>query len=285
MTDIILIIVGVLFLGICVYIYNAYSKQEVETASKRESSGEAHNSKSASATQTSNKLEQPRANLKNESFLKVRANNIELQTVIDVAIADGVLTANDRGLIKQTAIGKGFDYVEVLDNVEKRVRFLEIDSNTALVDQYKKNRLDFEVLVKHKFCRVLFRVMEWLGDKYEQGEYAETLQFPDFLIKFIGFEKNIDFAVKCKWRQTTYKRGIAISTTEQLNQYRTYAKENNTPFFIVLGLAGKGTAPERLFIVPIQKIKKPFIHLSHLKKYEKKVGANFYFDYVKKELH
>ena len=277
MEIIILIVVGVLVLGVGIYVYTANNNEDDVAVAGNSNGGRGRVNNTSVPNQTA-------VNVGNESFLKVRANNIDLQTVIDTAVADGVLTASDRGLIKQTALGKGFDYAEVFDDVERRVRFLEIDSETELVDLYKKNRHDFEKLVRHKFCRVLFNIKEWAGEKYEQGVNAEISQFPDMLVEFIGFEKNIDFAVKCKWRQTTYKSGVAFGPTEQLNRYRDYAKEKNVPVFLVIGLAGKGAAPQRLFIIPLKNIRKPFMKLVQLKKYEKKVGANFYFDFEKKEL-
>lgn len=51
-----------------------------------------------------------------------------------------------------------------------------------------------------------------------------------------------------------------------------------------MGLGGKGAIPERLFIVPLKDISEPFMLLSQLEKYEKKIDANFYYDYEEEEL-
>lgn len=283
MTVIILIIAGALLLSIGIYIYSTNNKESVVVTDKNEVVKVDVKSGSLSRRVRHN-LKKPGYYLKKESYLKVKKNPTNLKSVIESAIAGDVLTINDREHIKQTAISKGFDFEKVLEEVEKNVRFLEIDSDTKLVDLHEKNRVDFERLIAYKFCSVLFNKKHWAGNKYVQGEYSEESSSPDLLVEFIGFGKNIEFAIKCKWRQRTNKNVLEFSTSEQLNQFRSYEKEMKVPFFIILGIGGKGGVPERLFIVPLKNISKPFISLSNLSKYEKKVEANFYFDYMKKEL-
>ena len=283
MTVIIIIVIAALLLGVGIYVYSTNSNDGIIVGDKSLDIRIDVKSDSSSEGKRPN-IKKPGYYLRRPTFFKLRTYPTKLKAVIEMVIADGVLTVEGREEIKEIAISKGFDYVKVLDEVEKHVMFFEIDSHTKLVDLTEKNRVDFEKLVEHKFCRVLFTIKEWSKDKYIQGEYSEKSPSPDFLVEFIGFNKNIHFAVKCKWRQRSTKDGIVFSTPDQLNQFREYAKESKVPFFIVIGLEGKGATPERLFIVPLKKISKPFILLTQLKKYEKKVGANFYFDYVKKEL-
>lgn len=283
MTVVILILIVILLLRIGIYIYSTINNEGVISGDKSTDIKFDIKNESLSSRARQN-TKKPGAYQKKQSYLKVRTNPHNLKAVVEMAIADGVLTIDGREQIKQTAISRGYDYKKVLDEVEKHVRFLEIDSDTKLVDLNEKNQLDFERLIAHKFCKVLFNIKEWAGEKYEYGEYFDNPLSLDFLIEFIGFKKSIDFAVKCKWRQRTTSHGIEFSSTEELNRYNELAKEKNVPVFIVLGLEGKGGSPERLFIVPLKKISKPSMTLKQLKKYEKKVTANFYFDYVRREL-
>ncbi|MGV8963485.1 MAG: hypothetical protein ACOH2V_08915 [Candidatus Saccharimonadaceae bacterium] len=283
MTVIILIVIVALILSIGIYVYSTINKEGIVVTDKNEVVKVDIRSDSLSK-RARNNLKKSGVYLRKESFLKMKTNPPKLKKVIEMAIADGVLTIDGREQIKQSAISRGYDYVKVIYEVEKHVRFLEIDSDTKLVDLNEKNRYDFERLISHKFCIVLFKIKEWAGGKYNQGEYSENSYSPDILVEFVAFEKNIEFAVKCKWQQRTNKSGIVFSTPEQLNLFREYAKEKKAPVFIVLGLGGKGCAPERLFIVPLKNISNHFMPLSQLSKYEKMVGANFYFDYLKKEL-
>ena len=150
-------------------------------------------------------------------------------------------------------------------------------------DNYDKG-VEFEKFVVKKFVPKYFIVKEWVGDKYVDGVYAESTQHPDLLMEFIGYKQNIQFAVECKWRQNSFNDGIAFSTVEQLERYRKFAKERQLSVFMALGLGGKAESPDRLYIVPLDKISKPFMTMSQLKKYEKKVDANFYYDYKKRVL-
>lgn len=283
MTVIILIIVGTLALGIGIYVYSTYKKEGVIVGDKSEDVN-VDIERDSLPTHAVHSQKKTELNRMKESFLKMKTDRTNLTTVIKMAIADDVLTIAGREHIKQAAINRGIDYEVVLNEVEKHVRFLEIDTDTKLVDLYEKNRIDFETLISHKFSRVLFNIKESADKKYVEVNYSENPSLPEFLVEFIGFEKNIEFAVKCKWEQRTHKNGLEISSPEQLNLLIEYAKEKEVPVFIVLGLEGKGGEPERIFIVPLKNISKPFMLLFQLKKYEKMVGANFYFDYIRKEL-
>ena len=107
MTGIILMIIGALFLGVGIFVYSTSSKNNVATA------------------KDSSQVKMPEE--KNSPVSANEPKDNELEKVIEMAIADGVLTANERKLIKKIAISKGVDYVAVLDDVEKRIDLLEID--------------------------------------------------------------------------------------------------------------------------------------------------------------
>ena len=276
-------IVGALVLGIGIYVFSTNSKPNIELAANNED-GRVEVNKDSLPNQTSSNIEQPLVEVRNGLLPKVQPKDTELEKVIEMAIADGVLTANERELIKQTALSKGVDYVKVLDDVEKRVKLLEIDSETELVDLNEKNGLDFEKFIVQKFNTEIFKIKEWAGDKFVKGVYAENTQHPDLLMQFTGYKQSLEFAVECKWRQKPYMKGIEFSTPEQLKRYKDYAKKKNVLVYMALGLGGKGGSPEKLYIVPLKDISEPFILLTELKKYEKNVGANFFFDYKKGDL-
>ena len=279
MTGIILMIAGVLLLGIGVFVYSNGNKQQVVITYNDELNE--HGIKADSLP----KIEVDSISLYDTDVTtKVETKDNELEKGMEMAIADGVLTANERALIKKTALNKGVDYVEVLDDVEKRVKLLEIDSETELVDLNQKNGLEFEKFIVQKFNTELYKIKEWASDKFVKGIDAETNEHPDLLMEFVGYKQSIHFAVECKWKQRPFKNGIEFCTPEQLKRYKNYAKSKKVPVFMALGLEGKGGAPERLYIVPLKEISEPFILLTELKNYEKNVGANFFFDYKKGEL-
>lgn len=50
-------------------------------------------------------------------------------------------------------------------------------------------------------------------------------------------------------------------------------------FFRVIGLGGKGAAPEKLYVVPLKDISNPFTTIGELERYEKNIEKNFFFDF------
>ena len=279
MIGIILMVSGTLLLVAGIILYSTVSKQSLMIADKKDSVDVSLQQETLTASKDVQNYE-----VKSEPQIKVEPKHNELERVIEKAIADGELTTNERELIKKTAISKGVDYVKVLDDLEKRINLLELDSESNPIDDKYKKGLDFEKFIVQKFDLKFFKIKEWAGDKYVNGVYAETTQHPDLLIEFFTSRRNEKFAVECKWRQNVYKEGIDYSNFEQLDRYRNYAKKNNVPVFIAIGLGGKSAAPERLFIVPLKDISKPFMLLTQLEKYEKEVKTSFHYYYKEQEL-
>ena len=129
-----------------------------------------------------------------------------------------------------------------------------------------------------------FRIKEWAGDKYVNGIYADTTPQPDILLVFSFKQKTTEFSVECKWRQKLYKNGVEFAKKEQFDRYKNFEKKQKYPVFIAIGIGGKAILPEQLYVVPLQEIDNNFIHIKELKKYEKKVNSNFFFNIETKEL-
>jgi hypothetical protein len=95
-----------------------------------------------------------------------------MEHIIQMAIADGILTNNERNLIKQQAEKIGLVYETVIAEVEIRMDNLDFASETQLIDFNKKSGDDFEKFVVQKFNPRFFKLKEWAGDKYVDGIYA-----------------------------------------------------------------------------------------------------------------
>lgn len=102
----------------------------------------------------------------------------ELQQAIEMAIADGVITENERKIIKQLAVEHGLDFNEAISHAEEQMAALEIDSETELIDFNKRNGDDFEKFIAQKFDKKYYNIKEWAGDKYVNGVYANTTPQP-----------------------------------------------------------------------------------------------------------
>jgi len=211
-------------------------------------------------------------------------NGNELDKVIEMAIADGVLTSNERKIIKQVTTEKKLDYNEIIKGVEKQISELKTDSETELIDYKKKKGDDFEKFIVQKFDKKYFSVKEWAGDKYVHGIYADTTPQPDILLEFSFKQESSEFYVECKWRQNLYKNGVEIANKGQFDRYKNFEEKKRIPVFIAIGIGGKAISPEQLYIIPLQETDDNFIHIKELKKYEKIVNNDFFFNIETKEL-
>jgi len=53
---------------------------------------------------------------------------------------------------------------------------------------------------------------------------------------------------------------------------------------VAIGLGGKSSSPEKLFIVPLYALKYNFVYLDYLSKFEKDVNSDFFFSNKTQEL-
>lgn len=208
----------------------------------------------------------------------------ELERAIEMSVADGVFTNNERKLLEKLAGENDLNPSEVIAQVNKQISERQGDSETEIIDLNKKNGDDFEKFVAQKFNKKYFQIKEWAGDKYIKGTYATTTYHPDLRLEFKLKDIREEFSVECKWRRKTYNGGIEIAHPKQWQRYKDYARIENIPVFIAIGIGGKGGTPEHLFTVPLREISKSFIPTSELKKYERDLNHNFFYDYKNKKL-
>jgi hypothetical protein len=223
---------------------------------------------------------------KHENIYKVPENQHlqSLEKVIEMAIADGVLTANEKKVIKRIAEENNLNYEQIIKDVEARILASDFDSETALININKKSGDDFEKFVVQKFSKKYFQIKEWAGDKYVNGRYAQTTQNPDLLIEFRLGESNYDFAVECKWRKDIKEKGIEFANAAQFKRYKDFEVKREVPVFIAIGVGGKASMPEKLYIVPLRMLTSNFIFPNTLEKFEKKDTKGFFYDYKNKAL-
>ena len=216
---------------------------------------------------------------------KIIEKDNELEKAIEIAIADGVLTQNEKNIIRKITDKKGLDFNEVIKNVEQKISDSEMESETEIVDHNKKQGDDFEKFIIQKFDKKYYRIKEWAGDKFVKGVYAETTQQPDILVELHLKSETANLWVECKWRQSSNAKSIQFAGEEQFERYKQYEKTKNIPVFVAIGIGGKGSSPKQLFIVPLQKVKYNYIYMEYLMKFEKKVDSDFFFDMKTRELN
>ena len=209
----------------------------------------------------------------------------QLKNIIDMAIADGVLTNKERILIKKFAEDHKLNYDSIIQDVVKKNPNLKNDSEPTLKDKNKKTGDDFEKYIVQKFDKEHFKILEWAGDKYVGGRYAQTTLQPDLLMELRLYNKKEVFSVECKYRNDFFKNTIEFSTPEQFKRYQTYETQKNIPVFIAFGIGGNPDSPKHLYIVPLKKINSNVITRAEIVNYEKKeIEKGFFYDCKTKEL-
>lgn len=208
-----------------------------------------------------------------------------LAHAISAVKADGVLTPKEERLIREIAQSEGKNAELEIAQIRKDLEESEDDSETELIDINQKAGLDFEKFVVQKFNQKFFAVRNWAGDKFVEGRYADTTTQPDIQLSLKLGKSSYPFAVECKWRSQPKGDFVQFAEEVQLERYKAFANQENYPVFIVLGVGGKPSNPDELYIIPIKDLNKPVLHKSVLGKYRKKVDADFFFDRELQELN
>ena len=159
---------------------------------------------------------------------------------------------------------------------------IESDSSSKLVvagneEEAKRKGDEFEKFVVKKFNQKYFTLKEWTSDKFVDGIYAENTLGPDLVFQFSHKTISEGLAIECKWRSKLYDK-FDIVTPQQIKNYTKFGQEKNIPVFVVLGIGGKPSSPEQLFIIPLDKINSVELNKSFLKEYQQETNRNVFYD-------
>ncbi|WP_209332510.1 hypothetical protein [Lunatimonas salinarum] len=203
--------------------------------------------------------------------------NESLNQVISAVKADGILTPKEEKLVREVAQTEGKDGDLIVALIKNELEASEEDSETELIDVNAKAGYDFEKFVVRKFDKTYFDIRNWAGDKFVEGRYADTTTQPDIQLSLTLRGDSYPFAVECKWRSEPTGDFVRFANDGQLERYKAFAKQENYPVFIVLGIGGKPADPAELYILPVHKLNKPVLHKAGLAKYRRKVDSDFFF--------
>jgi len=135
---------------------------------------------------------------------------------------------------------------------------------------------DFESYVVKLFDARYFSVVQWSTDiARKHDRFVEADMDPDLVMRYEP--KGEKFCVECKFRSGLYENKLNWSKPQQLQRYQDYAREHRLPFFVVIGLGGDPTHPERMFCIPLEEAKYPNLFPSILEKFERNPDKNFFW--------
>jgi hypothetical protein len=96
-----------------------------------------------------------------------------------------------------------------------------------------------------------------------KADVIKSSRQPDY--HFRSNELNIEFFVEAKYRSVLQNQAIEWGKYFQLKRYQKI--DNVTPVLIVIGLGGRPSAPEKIFLMPVKHIKFVKLYPGFLEKY------------------
>ena len=151
-------------------------------------------------------------------------------------------------------------------------------------DHFKEG-WDFEQYVIQLFNQDNFQVHKWRkSERLEDKILLQDCANPDLELIFSRKQK-YHFAVECKWRKKFIKGKINWASYNQINTYRNFENQNRIPVFIVIGIGGEPSSPERLFVTPLCNIElHSEVYEVELIPYKRKPTSKFFYDTVQLKL-
>lgn len=171
-----------------------------------------------------------------------------------MAAADGVVSPNERALLKEFAETYGLD-TKYLYRTAHAISNCVEDPEVEYYSSGKMKGKRFEEFVV-SLCvnKAIFELLSWRGDKTSGEIYAKDSLLPDLLIRHKLEKATVEYFVECKYRSTIPEEGLDIST--QIERYKKMTNDDkNREIFVALGVGGSSSAPESLYIIPVRMIK------------------------------
>lgn len=145
-------------------------------------------------------------------------------------------------------------------------------------DSYETGRL-FEEYVTKLFNEQNFKLKDWRkAERFEHNALPKNYSDPD--LQMVFGRGQFKFAVECKWRRG-FKDGMFMwgKKSKSLEAYKRYSKENNIPVFIVIGIGGESSRPEKMYVTPLESIHSTNdIYETDLMPFKRKPTHKFYYN-------
>jgi hypothetical protein len=135
---------------------------------------------------------------------------------------------------------------------------------------------DFERCVVDLFDEKYFSIVQWSTDiTRKHDRYVESDSGPDLILRYIP--KSELFCVECKFRSDLHEGELRWSNPKQLERYKKFVEKNKFPFFVVIGLGGEPSLPERMYCIPLGEAKYPALFPILFEKYERDPEKPFFW--------
>ncbi len=99
-----------------------------------------------------------------------------------------------------------------------------------------------------------FKLLQRHNDRKASDDlYLLSNSDPDMEFLYLG-SKNHRFAVECKWREKFKEGRMVWASGHQICMYEKFQNQTGLPVFIILGVGGEPSKPERVYLAPLKEI-------------------------------
>lgn len=175
-----------------------------------------------------------------------------IRWIATMAAADGVVTPSERKVIRDFAsaydINPGIIY-RLAYAIAKNVEIPEVEfvSHTKMLG---KKFEEFVVSLCSDKSR--FKLLFWRGDKISGKTYALETLLPDLHVCLFLESGKEECLIECKYR-SAWCDGV-IDLSNRFDRYCRASLDYDRELFFAIGIGGKASSPEELFIVPSKMI-------------------------------
>ncbi|MFL5540189.1 MAG: SH3 domain-containing protein [Longimicrobiaceae bacterium] len=141
-------------------------------------------------------------------------------------------------------------------------------------DASERNGREFEHWAARRLGTVPFHLIDWRGDKYVDGVFAESTLAPDLLVEYRDGPERTRYAVECKWRRRFWDDVLWWGEWKHLHRYQRYAADQKVPVYLLLGVGGSGEAPDEVYLVPLEAVHYPKLFVRELRKHDRASGED-----------
>lgn len=201
-------------------------------------------------------------------------NKEELDLLKKMAMADGVLSNNEKELFRSTIDMTDEEAGQFFAEIEAELE--SVQSETEVIDWKRKNGLDFEKFIVSIFPRN-FKIQSWTSDKFSAGKYDARSLNPDIIVEVATPVRRRNIAIECKFHMGFCNDWVFVAKKEQLKRYKKFQEDTGLLTFIALGVGGSGNNPEELFVIPISALKYQIAKKSYLEQFRKNTQNKLFF--------
>lgn len=179
------------------------------------------------------------------------------QWLARMAAADGVVSANEKKLLWAFARKYGLDANQLLQWSCAVAATNEPEVEYVTAAEMKGRQFE-NFIVSMLQDKNRFQLLSWRGDKIFDKTYAEENLLPDLRIRHALDAAPVTYHLECKYR-SMLPDGV-LDLTAQLGRYRRMTMNiDRSELFFAIGIGGKPSDPEQLYIIPNRMIRRDYI--------------------------